>query len=389
MHTPDRRPLLRVLSFLLLAGTGTLLPYLALYLDSRGLSGREVGLVFGLMGAGRLVSGPGWPLLADALDRPVGMLAVSTAGLATACALALLPLPFAGLAAALVATAMCLAPSGALLDAETVRTIERQGGDPRDYGRVRLWGSVGFLALSFGAGLVADDHPAALVAVAAGLWGATALLVHRLPVTRVDADRAPVGPALRAALQDPVVAGLLVAAVPFGVAANAYDGFFSLHMRALGHASGWAGLGVAIGVAAEIAAMAYGRALLARWPAGALVVGALLVGGARHLATALLRDPLALALVQVLHGLTFGVWWLASVELLRSRVPPRVRATTLSLSFAASWGLGPLLCGALAARWLDGPGTPALFGAASAASVVAAGIVAAGLARGRRRGARP
>lgn len=376
---PAPRLLLGALCFALLAGTGVWLPYLALYLDHRGLTGAQVGWVLGAMGGVRIVAGPGWTLLADRSGRPARLLGVAIWGGALTCAAALLPMPAALLGLALVLASMFRAPAGALLDSEIMRSIDAAGRDPNDYGRIRLWGSVGFLIFSFAAGALADRHSPWLLVAGAGWWAVGGVLATRLPGAHMKPVAVPVGRALAAMARDPLVLALMIAAVPYGTALFAYDSLYALHIRTLGLPSWWAGAGVAVGVSVEIAVMAQASRLTRRIDVTWLVVIAALSGVVRYSLTAWSRDPVVLTLTQGLHGLTFGAWWVSAIEVFRRRVRPEVRATAISLFITAGWGLGPLIAGVLAAQLLDGPGTPAMFWVSTALAGVAAGVVGVGV----------
>ncbi len=354
------------------------MPYIALFLEHRSMEASTVGLVLGAMGGIRIVSGPGWSYWADHSGRPRWLLAASLWGGALFCALAVLPLPLAALGATLVLTSALRAPAASLLDSEIVRSIEHMGLPPLTYGRIRLWGSAGFMVFAFVGGLLADDHIDWLVGLGAGIWAVAGILLGLAPATPVPAKRASPAQALAALARDPVLRSVLLASVLYGTALFSYDSLYALHLNALGHASVWTGAGVAVGVVAEIALMASPAALFRRFSALEVL---LLAGGAsvlRYALTAFVEDPLLLSAIQGLHALGFGAWWLSSMELVRTRVPAEVRATALALLTTAGWGVGPMLAGGIAAVVMGSFGTSGVYLLSALISAVGIAVVAWG-----------
>jgi PPP family 3-phenylpropionic acid transporter len=137
-------------------------------------------------------------------------------------------------------------------------------------------------------------------------------------------------------------------------------------------------------VGAEIAALLAFPRLEARLSQRALL--AVSFGGTalRWLLCWQVRSPPALLLVQLLHGLTFGVFWGASIRTLGQRVPPRLRATGQALFSAVVFGAGNAAGYQLSGRGYDVYGSVApLFGWAAAVELaaLALALVALGPAR--------
>jgi MFS family permease len=99
------------------------------------------------------------------------------------------------------------------------------------------------------------------------------------------------------------------------------------------------------------------------------------VAAVRLLLCAVVTHPVGLLLLQLLHGVAFGGWWVAMVEVARRRAPAGVRASVQAVAGSAAYGVGPLLCQAAAAAVLDRGGVPALFAIASLFAI-AGGVVA-------------
>ncbi len=352
-----------------------------------GYSALAIGGLLGLMPLTRILLSPAWALVADKYRMGTRILQVAslvTVVVVGAIATGWLPLWAVGVGMVLFAGAR--APIGPILDALTVRALEARGEDPGRYGRIRLWGSVAFLACGGGAALLADQvaWAPAPFALAAVVWLLGLLVLLRLPDAKADGPVA-LGPALRTLAQQPGI-GLVVLALPLhGLGLNAYDAWYAVHIEHLGLASTWTGVALATGVSVEIAVMALAVGILRRMEPVGLVALSMGAAALRWALVAWLQDPWLLTLVQLSHGLVYAVFWIGVVELFRKAAPSEVRASAQSVVITATYGLGPLLTALLASSVVDRFGTSALYAVAAGASVVATGLTLA--ARGRMRAA--
>ena len=332
--------------FTLFAFVGVQLPFWPLWLAGRGLTPAEIGLLLSAVTWGAVISNP---LIARATDRrgraKLVMAAALTVALASYAGLlaaqgfsAILPLALlAGLAGAAVH------PLGESL---ILRRVHDQG---YDYGRMRLWGSVSFIAASLALGLIisplgtAAVLPAMIVCLAATLIAVIAL--PGLPKQSAASTSRPI----RALLSNRPFVLFLAAAALIQASHGAYYGFASLHWRAQGLSGHWIGALWAEGVVAEIVLFAVSRRLLLRFG----VVGLLGLGAAaaavRWTAMAMTADPLLLAGVQLLHGLSFGATHLGAMHFLARAAPQGAAATAQSLYAGASSGIATG-----ASLWLSG-----------------------------------
>jgi PPP family 3-phenylpropionic acid transporter len=115
-------------------------------------------------------------------------------------------------------------------------------------------------------------------------------------------------------------------------------GFGTLHWLRAGHDKDTIGLLWAAGVVAEVVLFAVGRGAVARLGPIRLLLLAGIAGMLRWVVAALSTDLTVLALIQLLHGLTFGAAHLAAMYYLMREVPPGLAATAQGLYGALAWG---------------------------------------------------
>ena len=326
---------------------GITLPYLPQHLRSLGLAGSQIGLLLASYPLMTTLVPPLFGFLADRTRRGALLLSLATLG----SALCFVPLLFATsqvtVAPWLLGAALCNAPLSMLAAS---LTLERLGPRAGEFPRVRLWGSLGYIAsaTSFGflySGQRGNPPPVIVAALAAlGLAFLASLLVRGQggapqPVRVADA---------LALWRDSRVRLLLVVGCLHWLACSPFHLFFTVFLKESGLSQAVAGLGLGAGVAAEVAVMLCFPSLSRRFSPRALLALCFTLSALRwSLMGATTLGPAMVAL-QLLHGFTFGVFMVASVTWLNRIVPGRLRASAQALFASAVYGLGGVV--AIAAR---------------------------------------
>jgi PPP family 3-phenylpropionic acid transporter len=208
-----------------------------------------------------------------------------------------------------------------------------------DYGRVRLWGSLAFIAAAAGAGALLAGRPGDTVL----LFLVPAAALTLFAVAGVPDSRAPAAAGRFAALElvgNRPFLTMLLACTLAQASHAAYYAFATLHWQAAGHSETVIGALWAEGVAAEIVLFAAGPAVLSRCSPAALIVLAGAAGIARWSALAASAALPVLVLAQTLHALTFGAAHLGAIHFIARHVSPAVSATAQSFYSATVMGLG-------------------------------------------------
>jgi PPP family 3-phenylpropionic acid transporter len=343
---------LRLVYFCYYGMVGAFMPFFAPYLRGLGFTGEQIGTVQMIPSLLSPVVATAWAAYADRHAGPARALAISTAW----AALAALALPFARtpLAVAAVVFVMSLGDRSVVPLVDSV-TLEHCRATPgRSYARIRLFGSLGFVVLALAVGRVltargarAADPLVPLVVTA--LVGAYALAARRLPPSPVHADR-PGPKDLLALLRHRPLLALLGACAIHWMACAPFHLLFGVFVRDRGLSPDVAGIGMAAGVAAEILALVAFPRLEARFSLRALFATAFLGSAVRWALLWRAEAAPAIVLLQLLHGLTFGLFWGSATAAMGALVPSRLRATGQALFtavvFGAGNGLGYSLSGA-------------------------------------------
>ena len=347
-HLPYRR--LAGFYFFYFAYLGTFAPFFGLYLESIGLTPFDIGVVLALPQVTRIVAPHVWSWLADRSNAPVRV--VRFTGVAGT--LAFLGI-FGGVHFALVFAvifAMTFFWSAALPLMEAT-TLTHLGDETARYGRVRVWGSIGFIAAVVSVGYVLDHItlravPALVLAMMIGML-ACAWLVPEAQVALHDSEH---GASVGALMLKPQVLALIGAGAFMSAAHGPYYTFFSIHLVGEGYSKSATGWLWAIGVACEIGVFAWMPRLYRAFTLRQILLASFALGVIRFLMIGWLASSLmALLLAQTLHAATFGAFHAASIgyvhKLFRGRLQSRGQAIYGSVSFGLGGALGNLASGAL------------------------------------------
>lgn len=366
MSTPHTR-----LSWLMamgLAPLGAIFPYMAKELRAWGVDGLMLTALMVIMPLTRVLIGPIWGTLADLWRDEARVLRwaalTSLVGL-----LALLSLPPGLAIVGLLLMIAGRAGIGPVLDGLTLRAL---GGDSGAYGRVRRWGSVGFLVAVGAAALLEDKLGVPPLWLGLSLSLAFCGMTLLAPQTEPP-PRAPLWPAFKAMLGDPAMRWLLLGAAIHYSHHAIYDTYFTLHVEDLGLRSAFAGVAVSLGVAVEVLILGQSRALLTRFGAERLLLASALVSIPRWLLTAWATAPWLVIGLQASHGFTFGAFWVSAVALVSRRAPAHLTNSAQGLLGAAVGGAGAAL-GASAGAVIGPFGSATLFLLAALLAALGLGV---------------
>lgn len=361
---PVPSPLVWPSAFYLLAfaAYAAVFPFVALYYQSLGFSGGQVGLLLSVPPLASLIASPLWTGLADASRRHRRVLVVtiltSTAGMAA--------LPwiraFTPLFVAIVAIALLSAPVMALVDTATLSML---GGERDQYGRIRLWGTIGWgLAAPLAGGVLERNGLPWMFGIYSGLMILSLLTVGRLRFS-LSAASAPLGRGLVTLLTDRRWLLFMVAVLAASIALAGQTNFLSILLEGMGSTKTFMGIALTLSTLSELPVMFFSPWLLRRFKPQGLLSLAMAASGLRSLLYFLAGGPEIILGIQLLHGLTFPALWVAGVTYAAENAPPGLGATAQAVFGSVLMGLGASagsLISGLLMEWLGIRGMYAVTG---------------------------
>jgi PPP family 3-phenylpropionic acid transporter len=332
---------------------GCHLPFFPVWLRSVGIDAAWIGVITAVPAVTRFTVLPLVTGLAErhsALRGAIVVTAIMTTLGFSALGTQIQPLP---VFLAYVATASMWTPIIPLTDAYALRGVARHD---LKYGPVRLWGSAAFVVGALVCGLLVDvidtRHLIWVIFGTAALGAVLSLALQpiELPKTHEVAPRDAT-----ALLRDPAFLAIILASAMIQGSHAAYYAFASITWQQ----SGLGGVTIAVlwalGVIAEIVVFAVSPRFTLQ-PAVLVLIGAL-SAVLRWWVTALEPQPGVLAIVQLAHGLTFGMTQVGTVGLMLRHVPINLMAQAQGYLAACSGivaSSAAILSGAIFARYGHG-----------------------------------
>lgn len=338
----------------LLLMVGVMLPFLPVWLAARGFSIAEVAFAIGAQSVVRVVATPVLTYMADRYRARRRFMIVLSMLAALFMLAAGLVESRAAIVILIVLAAASWAPIMPMLDAVAV---EQSDAGLYDYGRVRIAGSITFIAGSLGAGallLVIDKASLIWVLLMTHiLMAVSALALPKLGATKAGDTTPPTIAAAGTVLMTGSFALLVLVAGLTQASHAVYYSFGSLHWESLGYSAVTIGWLWSIGVIAEIVLFMYARGSIERLGPVLLLMGGAGFGILRWAGMAF-DPPLAIAmLLQVLHAASYGMTHLGTIYYIRRFMDADFAGTAQGVFVAVSGGV--LMTSAIAlAGWSYG-----------------------------------
>ncbi len=234
-----------------------------------------------------------------------------------------------------------------LVDATTMDWAQHRG---TAYGRIRLWGSLGFIALSLGmGGLIARWGMAAFLPGIAIFLVATWWASRYLPYGALPAADTP-RPRFSGTLRHVSIWFFLLAGLLEQASHGAYYAFYSIYAEQHGLGSAAVGMLWGSAVLCEVAFFWWGDRVIRHWGVPLVFTCAFILTALRWGVIAWWPGLIWIILVQILHAASYGAFHLAAVHWLADRFPSALRGRGMALYASIVYGLGGGL-GALGAGW--------------------------------------
>ncbi|MEM7301121.1 MAG: 3-phenylpropionate MFS transporter [Pseudomonadota bacterium] len=312
------------------AAVGVVLPFFPVWLDSKGLSSEQIGLVLAVPLFARVLASQPLSAFADRL----GERSTALRGYYWLSSIAFIGFWFTDTLTTIlivsVAHAFLSAPILPMIDSIAMSGVRRF---EMDYGKVRLWGSIAFIIANLAGGLLLSgfDADAILIALIV-LFLLGALSSQAVPRIGLARKRAASDSPDQSLFRRRRLMLVFVAAAMIQASHALVYGFGTLYWQTLGFSGLTIGLLWALGVLAEVGLMQITTRLVERFGS----MNLLLIGGAGALVRWTLF-PFATGLefvviLQLLHGLSFGAIHMAMQHYTLENVSENQMASAQGLS---------------------------------------------------------
>ena len=324
--------------FAYFAFVGAFTPFWALYLKSLAFSAFQIAVLMSLFQVARIFAPSLWGWLADHLGRRVpiiqwlaGLSVLSYVGV-------FFGTSFSWLFAVMLLLSFFWSASLPLIETVTLGHL----GDRFDrYGRIRMWGSIGFILAVVGLGYVLDlANMQALLWVLLSLLVAVPLLSYRLPEPLITAHHNDAS-SIWQLIRQPQVIALMTACFTMSAAHGVYYTFYSIYLVEHGYSASQVGWLWALGVVCEILIFLCMPMLTKNFGLRRILLASLFLAFIRFTVIGWAVDFWWLILfAQILHAATFGSYHAAAVALTHRYFKGRHQSKGQGLYTSVSYGIG-------------------------------------------------
>lgn len=356
------------------AHAGTFGTYATLFFADKGMTVAQIGILMSMIQAMRIVGPNVWGYVADHSNRRVLVLRLAGGAALTAFSGFFFGHTFAQFMAAMIILNLFTSAQGPICEA---LMLSEMRGDLTFYGRIRMWGSIGFIAAVMLSAYALDYFGImALPWVAGGLLVCTLMAAFRLKeVQRVAHHEQPT--ALLVLLRRREVVAFFASTALMVAAHTSLYTFYSLYLERNGYSKTVIGAMWSLGVLAEVLLFYFQAPLFRRWGARRLMYLTMAAGALRFVMIGAGAQVLWLMIVaQLLHALTFALHHSSAVVTIQRWFSGPLQARGQALYMSISYGVGGSLGGLFLSMWWERAGPSSVYYVA-AAMVLCSALAAA------------
>ncbi len=339
----------RMTYVLFFAGIGTIAPFLSLHFQRLGFSGHQIGVLNALPPLVTLFGATVWAIVADRLHMHTYLLQLLMIGAALSVMALSLIQSFFLLVFLMGIYAFFQSPIPPLLD---TAALESLGPHPERYGRLRLWGSLGFILATWvlGALIRRLGIPTIFFYAYAVCLGLAALASTRLPRVRPQ-PQPPLWVGLGHFVREARWLVFLFSLFLLGIANTGMYTFLPLFVKDLGGDEQLVGFAWGLGASTEVPVMWASQYIVQRLGLRVMLIMAFALYSLRMFLYGIMWAAWLVLPFNLLHGMTFGLMWVSVVNFANRFAPPGMKATAQGVTNGVLFGLssfvGSLLSGVL------------------------------------------
>jgi len=337
--------------FLYFAYVGLVSPYASLFFLDRGFSVIEIAVLMSMLQITRIIGPFSWGWLSDYLSNRIGIIRFCSCLAALVFTTIYFLHSYIGFFIWMFVLHTILSSLMPLGESATVHALFKDNSFDKRYGRLRLWGSIGFIAMVLFAGELFQRKGIELYPLVGTFVLFTLALVTFLLHEPKMERRKMVKGELLVVLFNPDVRWFLLSGFFMQFAHAALYVFYSLYLSELGYDKLQIGLFWALGVSAEVIFFYFQSKVLSRVDPEVVLQASFGIGVIRFALMAFLPFTSVLIIAQIMHAGTFAAHHSAATKLLQRWFTGPLQARGQALMATVSYGFGGTL-GGLFAGWI-------------------------------------
>ena len=317
-----------------------LISYLPVYFKSLELTGSQIGVLLAVGPAASIIAQPFWGFMSDKWKTVKRVLLICLSGALATGFLVFQVAEYILLIPLLYFFFSFMAPAGGLGDSLAQKVSVAKGVS---FGSIRMWGSLGFAFSSLAGGLILTQ-----IGIMNIYYLLAFFLIISLLFTYFSPDSEPAKKpvqlinALKLAKNLKLLV-FLIMIMAVSLTHRINDSFIGLYIMELGGNESYIGLAWFIGVFTEAAVFALSVYWLRHFHPLTYISIAAFIYMVRWLLMALVPDASFILYIQVLHGITFAMFYLTAFQFVSKLVPEELESTGHLLFIAVFFGISGVI----------------------------------------------
>lgn len=332
---------------------GTFMPFWNLYLEDQGFNYQEIGLLSSLAIITRFFAPFIWGWIADKSGKRMLLVRIAT-WVEAFIWLIIFVIPNDFQSIALLMLIFSFFQNAILAQFEGVTLFWLGDERERLYGKVRKWGSIGFIVGVFAIGAILDVVdiqylPVMLlsIAVLTFIWSFSIKEPTGAPTSQKNLE------SIFPILKRPVVAAFFAIELILLFSHAPFYSFYSNYLHQVGYSTTEIGMLWSVGVIAEIIMFAYAASLLQHYSWRGLVSLCLILTAMRWCMVGLFAHSFILQfLAQTVHAFSFGLFHMIAMRIIFQNFSAGQQGRGQAL-YSTMWGLGVAMGSILAGQYWD------------------------------------
>jgi MFS transporter, PPP family, 3-phenylpropionic acid transporter len=339
---------------------GAWLAFFNLYLETKGLSGSQIGLVGGIYQAALFLFAPLLGILADRY----GIKKLLTISLIISSTL-LFFFQFIDQYFLLIIYTLIMSfflqPIGSLIDSLAIKFVRNEKYS--SFGQLRFWGSIGWAISTYVVGLLLTRYNINFIFI---LSSAILILLLIILINYECSEKIEKSGFIKLhqyklLFENKTLIFFYIIILIYGITVAPLNIFINLYLKEIGSDLNIIGIAFSVQALSEIPFFIYGNRFVKKYGAEISIIISILVTIIRMIFYGIISSPIHAIFVGLAQGFTFSLFLVAVVEYVHDKIPNNLRATGQSFIWAAHFGAGITLGNILTGKIYDTIGIKSVF----------------------------
>lgn len=341
---------LKTLLFSYHAANTILISFLPLYLQHKGLSGTEIGWVLATGPLASIFAQPFWGYMSDKFKTVKWILLICVIGLILGSTIffqmtTLVSILIVGAIFYFFTTAI-----GGLGDSLAQRRADEL---KINFGSIRTWGSIGFATSSLLIGLLLNEIGIQFIYWPYLFFGTIALIVI-LKLKDVTVDSTPVQlKDIKQIITNKPLIIFLTLILFLTISHRANDSFLGIYIIELGGSESLVGIAWFVGVVTEAIVFATAIKWFKKYKTMVFIILSGVIYSIRWVLYSFVTDPLLIVGLQFMHGISYGIFYVAAFEYVTRLIPKLLQSTGHLVFYAIFFGVSGIIGSLLGGLAID------------------------------------